>query len=315
MQYISAQGTSSMEKREAEFKTLDGLTLRGDLYPAQSSVARGPAVVITPGINCVKEMFVPEIAQYFQKADITALVYDPRSIGISDGLPRNEIDPARQASDFSDAVTYVRDLPNVDPSQVGIWSMSFSACIAISAAALDPRVRFCINVCPTPITDYDPSKFPKVLVKLQQERESQLAGNPPLYVPLVDVRGGNIVGFGDGVDKEEGIQYLINAKMRGAPSHNINSTFLSYYRMMMWHPEGIMSYLKQTPVMTIVPEFDLVSPPERQIKMHESFPEPKLLHIARGKGHLNVLSGDDFPALAEMQVKFIKDSLSGWAAE
>ena len=40
-----------MEKRDVEFKTIDGLTLRGDLYPAQGSAAKGPAIVITPGVS------------------------------------------------------------------------------------------------------------------------------------------------------------------------------------------------------------------------------------------------------------------------
>ena len=32
---------------DVEFKTLDGLMIRGWLYPAKS---RGPAIVITPGV-------------------------------------------------------------------------------------------------------------------------------------------------------------------------------------------------------------------------------------------------------------------------
>jgi len=40
-----------MEKQEVEFKTIDGLTLRGDLYPAPASSTKGPAVVITPGVS------------------------------------------------------------------------------------------------------------------------------------------------------------------------------------------------------------------------------------------------------------------------
>ena len=188
-----------MEKREVEFKTVDGLTLRGDLYPAHSSAA----IIITPGFNCVKEMFVPEVAEAFQAADITALVYDPRTLGLSDGLPRNDIDPARQVSDYSDAVTFVRGLPGVDPARVGIWGMSFSGVVALSAAALDPRIRFCVAICPLLNLEYDAAKFPKVLAKLQQDRESQLAGNPPLYVTVLTAEGKNPAGMGLGADKEE----------------------------------------------------------------------------------------------------------------
>ncbi|KAJ3560889.1 hypothetical protein NPX13_g9150 [Xylaria arbuscula] len=192
---------------------------------------------------------------------------------------------------------------------VGIWGMSFSGVIALSAAALDPRIRFCIAICPLLNLEYETSKFPRVLAKLQQDRESILAGNQPLYVPVLTAEGKNPAGMGLGADKEE-FDYMVNAKMRGAPRHENHTTFQSYYKIKLWQPQGIMRYLDRTPVMMVVPELDQISPPEAQIKLHESFPEPKLLHIAPGKGHLNVLSGDDFPMLAGMQVKFIMDITS-----
>lgn len=34
--------------QDVEFKTLDGLTIRGWLYPAKS---RAPAIIITPGVS------------------------------------------------------------------------------------------------------------------------------------------------------------------------------------------------------------------------------------------------------------------------
>ena len=40
-----------------------------------------------------KEAFVPEIALWYQKHDITALVFDSRSIGSSDGEPRHDVSP------------------------------------------------------------------------------------------------------------------------------------------------------------------------------------------------------------------------------
>ena len=148
-------------------------------------------------------MFVPDVAEQFQKNGITALIYDPRTLGLSDGLPRNDIDPARQVSDYSDAVTFVKSLPNVDSSMIGIWGMSFSGVIALSSTALDPRIRFCIAICPLLNLEYEASKFPKVLAKLQQDRESQLGGNKPLYVPVLTAEGKNPAGMGLGADKEE----------------------------------------------------------------------------------------------------------------
>ncbi|KAI4623421.1 hypothetical protein J4E80_003231 [Alternaria sp. BMP 0032] len=295
----------AIDIQEVEFKTIDGLTLRGDLYNAAVSSGKGPAVIITPGFNCVKEMFVPDVAEQFQKNGITALIYDPRTLGLSDGLPRNDIDPARQVSDYSDAVTFVKSLPNVDSSMIGIWGMSFSGVIALSATALDPRIRFCIAICPLLNLEYEASKFPKVLAKLQQDRESQLTGNKPLYVPVLTAEGKNPAGMGLGADKEE-FDYMVNAKTRGAPRHENHTTFQSYYKIKLWQPQGIMRYLDRTPVLMVVPELDHISPPEAQIALHATFPEPKVLHIAPGKGHLDVLSGDDFPMLSDLQADFVK---------
>jgi len=295
----------AIDIQEVEFKTIDGLTLRGDLYNVAVSSEKGPVVIITPGFNCVKEMFVPDVAEQFQKHGIITLIYDPRTLGLSDGLPRNDIDPARQVSDYSDAVTFVKSLPNVDPSMIGIWGMSFSGVIALSATALDPRIRFCIAICPLLNLEYEASKFPKVLAKLQQDRESQLMGNKPLYVPVLTAEGKNPAGMGLGADKEE-FDYMVNAKSRGAPRHENHTTFQSYYKIKLWQPQGIMRYLDRTPVLMVVPELDQISPPEAQIALHGTFPEPKVLHIAPGKGHLNVLSGDDFPMLSTLQADFVK---------
>lgn len=45
------------------------------------------------------------VAEWFGKNGVTALVYDARTLGQSDGLPRNDIDPQKMAEDNHDAVT------------------------------------------------------------------------------------------------------------------------------------------------------------------------------------------------------------------
>lgn len=51
--------------------------------------------------NCVKEMTLPEIAESFQASGYNALVYDARSVGASEGLPRNLLNPLQMAEDLS----------------------------------------------------------------------------------------------------------------------------------------------------------------------------------------------------------------------
>ena len=253
-------------------------------------------------------MFVPQVAEAFQSAGITALIYDPRTLGLSDGLPRNDVYPQMQASDYSDALTYLSSLPGVDPSKIAFWGMSFSGAIALCAGALDKRAKLTIAICPLLNFDLTPETFPKVLAKGMQDRESQLrAGNDPFYLPVLTSRGTNPAGMGLGADKEE-FDYMVNAKMRGAPNYENRTTVQTYYHIVTWQPHSLMRYMGESPVLMVVPELDMISPPKEQFKLFESFQgKGNKVHVAPGKGHLNVLSGEDFPVLMALQAEFVKE--------
>ena len=251
-------------------------------------------------------MFVPEVAEWFQAHGTTALIYDPRTLGLSDAMPRNDIYPSKQAEDYSDALTYLSSLPIVDPDRIAFWGMSFSATIALCASALDKRAKLVIAVCPLLNFELTPGTFPKVLAKSMQDRESRLKGNPAFYLPVLTEQGQNPAGMGIGADKE-GFDYMVNAKSRGAPNHENHTTIQSYFKIITWQPHGVMKYMGDTPVMMVVPEMDMISPPAEQYALFASFKgEDNLLHTAPGKGHLNVLSGDEFPALQGLQSQFLE---------
>ncbi|KAL3425914.1 DltD domain-containing protein [Phlyctema vagabunda] len=290
-----------------EFKTLDGLTLRGWLYPTDK---KGPGIVMTPGFNCVKEMFIPEVAEGFQKAGITALIYDPRSTGESDGIPRNEIDPGKQVDDYSDALTFLAAQPTVDTNRMAFWGQSFSATVALCSAALDKRPKLVIAICPLLNFELSNDKFSNVLLKTIKDRESQLKGNKPFYLPVLTERGENPAGFGIGADKE-GFEYIVDAKERVAANHKNQTTLQTYRKLVSWQPHKLMEYITPTPVMFVVPELDRISPPEDQLFLFDTLTSPKRKHLAAGKGHLNVLSGEDAPVLMQMQVDFVLAALEG----
>ncbi|KUJ12799.1 alpha/beta-hydrolase [Mollisia scopiformis] len=248
-------------------------------------------------------MFVPQVAEQFQLLGVTALIFDPRSTGASDGIPRNEIDPMKQVEDYSDAHNFLSTLTIVDSKAIGFWGMSFSAAVSLCAAALDKRAKFIIAVCPLLSFGYSKERLLKVLAKAMQDRASQKKGNSPFYLPMLNDKGENPAGFGMGMDEE--VFDHITSAMEWVPSFENRTTIQSYFKMVMWQPSGLMQYVSPTPVMFVVPELDKVSPPEDQLALFETFSEPKKLHIAQGKGHLNVLSGEDFPSLMKMQAEWL----------
>ena len=58
------------------------------------------------GFSAVKEMYLDRFAEVFAAAGLTALVFDNRNFGASDGEPRQEIDPWAQVRDYRHAITY-----------------------------------------------------------------------------------------------------------------------------------------------------------------------------------------------------------------
>lgn len=117
---------------------------------------------------------LPECASAFQMMGITTLLYDPRSTGSSGGEPRNDIDPPQAVGDMSDALTHLISLPTVDPSQAGVFGISFGGTVALTAAAVDPRARLVVAVAPLAELDFEsPEQRVRVLQKCAQVSTSR----------------------------------------------------------------------------------------------------------------------------------------------
>src|SRR6202000_2368106 len=96
------------------FSTFDGTILRGYYYKAKTENA--PVIILTAGLSFLKEHFIDAFALGFQKAGYAAIVYDHRSWGSSDGLPRNHANLFQEVEDYSDAISYAISLaPAIDP--------------------------------------------------------------------------------------------------------------------------------------------------------------------------------------------------------
>ena len=63
-------------RKDIEFKTEDGLTLRGWHYVPDGSSGRVPTIVMAHGFSAVKEMYLDRFAEEFAKQGLAALVYD-----------------------------------------------------------------------------------------------------------------------------------------------------------------------------------------------------------------------------------------------
>jgi pimeloyl-ACP methyl ester carboxylesterase len=181
-----------MRVEEVEFPS-GGVTCRGDLYLPDGD-GPFPAVAFALGWLQVKEMTLPEWATSCAEQGIAALAFDYRRFGLSDGEPRQHIDPRDQIEDVQNCLSYLETRTEVDPNRLGVWGLSWGAAHALIVAATDPRVQCVVSI--VPVVDgfeahrrvHGSKEFRKIRQALVQERRNRFrtgeygyhaaAGNP-----------------------------------------------------------------------------------------------------------------------------------------
>jgi len=135
-----------MERVDIEFAS-EGTTVRGWLYLPEGDGPH-PAVVLAGGWCYVRELVMPYYAQEFAAKGIAALVIDYRNLGVSDGEPRQHLDPWMQIRDYQNALSFLESLDGIDPARLGAWGISYSGGHVIVLAATDPRVKAIVSQIP-----------------------------------------------------------------------------------------------------------------------------------------------------------------------
>ena len=260
---------------------------------------------------------LPTTAATFQAKGVTAFIYDPRGIGLSDGFPRNDINPFREVDDMSDALTFLSSHPSINAREgIGLWGMSLGAAVAMTVAALDARVRFVVAVCPATEATHDMTKLRTVLAKAAKDRESRLKGNEPFYVPMVTKKGESPAGFNLGFELGTVMRMLHsqdeNDPLRAslAPNHVNRTTIGTYRNMLLWDPRHMWQYLTQ-PILFLLPEHDQMIGTDKQLRYYESLPGPKRLHIQAGARHMDILDNASQANVNFVQAEFVRDALDG----
>jgi uncharacterized protein len=124
------------------------LTLAGHLYrpPGVGDTERTPAVALFGPISSVKEQTLPHYAERLADAGYTALAFDPRSFGESEGEPRAHYDPNLMIEDYANAVSYLLTRDDVEPDRVAVVGVCMGGGYAVSTAARDKRVKAVVSI-------------------------------------------------------------------------------------------------------------------------------------------------------------------------
>ena len=110
------------------------------------------------GFSATRAMALPAFARAFAEAGLAVCLYDHRSLGESDGEPRQAVDPWRQTLDMAAAVDWLGDHPEVDAERMGLWGSSFSGGEVMVLGAVDRRIKAVVANAPfAGLGDLDPA--------------------------------------------------------------------------------------------------------------------------------------------------------------
>ncbi|KAI9685154.1 MAG: hypothetical protein M1822_004741 [Bathelium mastoideum] len=297
---------TEQERKDVDFKTFDGLTLRGWLFVGPEG---GPAVVV----NGAAKIFVADVAAWLGRNGVTALVYDARTLGTSDGLPRSDLDPQKMAEDNSDAVTFLQKEGWVDPDRIAVWGFFYSSGIALEAAAFDKRVKAVIVQGLMPEWYLNPDDQESLVARAVEDRANQLRGHPPAYLPLLNEKGEHLTFFKYLAEmtpeQKSHLPTWVHGAKKSAPTFNDSLTIQSFYRHAKWKPTHLFASVSPTPVMILTPENDEIVPPEYQKSIFDSLQSSqKKFQIVKDRSHMDFLS-IDLDELLTGQLAFLKEVL------
>ena len=274
-------------RRDIEFKTTDGTTLRGWHYLPDGS-GKHATIVLAHGFAGVKEMYLDKYAEAFAKAGFASVVYDHRNFGASDGEPRQEIDPWQQIRDYSDAITFALSLERTDAERIGVWGSSYSGGHVLVVAAVDRRVKCVVSQVPAISGSQGFRRLVRadflsiVEAGFHADRTNRAAGGAPAMVPVVtqDPTAASALPTADSY------QWFTETADARAPSWRNEVTVRTLEYAFSYEPGAYIGLISPTPLLLIVAVKDHLAVSDLAIAAYERAYEPKRLILLPG-GHFD----------------------------
>jgi uncharacterized protein len=280
-------------RTDIEFKTEDGVTLRGWLYVPDGASPPVPAVVMAHGFSAVKEMYLDRYAEVFAEHGLAALVFDNRNFGASDGEPRQHIDPWQQVRDYRDAITFAGTVARIDADRIGVWGSSYSGGHVLVLGAIDRRVKCVVSQVPL-ISGHRNARrliradfIAEVQGQFNLDRRARYAGRSRAMIPVVaqDPTGPCALATPDSW------QWFTETSKQRAPSWRNEVTLQSVEMFTEYEPGAYIEWISPTPLMLVVAAGDHLTVADEALAAYNRALEPKRLVLLPG-GHFDAYVRD-----------------------
>lgn len=281
-------------RSDIEFKTEDGVTLRGWHFPADRIDGPAPTIIMAHGFSATREIFLDDFAEVFAAAGFGVIVYDHRNFGVSDGEPRSHIDPWQQINGYRDAITYAQSRPDVDANRIGIWGSSYSGGHVLVVAAIDRRVK-CV-VAQVPLT-YGLVSAQRLIrgdmwaglrAAFDADRVARASGQPGAKMPVTAPEGEP-----SALPTADTFEFFTRFEKEHDTNWKNEVTLHSIEMFTEYEPATFISRIAPTPLLVVAASGDHLTPFDLTARAFEEALEPKELLILPG-GHFDAYTGKPF---------------------
>jgi uncharacterized protein len=275
--------------------------------PAENGAGPTPCVVLAHGFSAVRDQRLDAYAERFVQAGLTALVFDYRYFGDSDGEPRQLLDIRRQLDDWRAAIAYARTLEGVDPARIAIWGSSFSGGHVMTLAAHDPslaaavsQVAFADGLITLPSLGIGQAL--RLTREGLRDQVAALRGRPPRMIAAVGPPGSNSVM--NTPDAESSFQAITppGSTWRNEVAARI-ALHIGGYR------PGRQAGKIRCPILFCVAEDDDLTAPGLVLKAAKEAPRAEVKRYPIG--HFDIYVGEWFERAVADQTDFLKRHLLG----
>ncbi len=297
-------------RKDIEFKTEDGVTLRGWHYVPDGRQGTVPTIVMAHGFSAVKEMYLDCFADAFAAAGLASIVFDNRNFGASEGEPRQEIDPWQQIRDYRDAITYAETLEETDAEHIGIWGSSYSGGHVLVVGAVDRRVKCVVSQVPL-VSGHDNVRrliradyLAAIHKVFAEDRRGRIAGKQPAMIPVV----AEDQSAPSAVPTPDSWRWFTETGRTRAPSWKNEVTLRSVEMFTEYEPGCYVRFISPTPLLMVVALGDVLTVADLALAAYERALAPKRLVTLAG-GHFDAYV-DEFEAASKAAVEWFTQHLA-----
>ena len=280
-------------RKDIEFQSGDGVTLRGWQYVPDNVSGPAPVMIMAHGFSAVKEMYLDKYAEAFSAVGIGALVFDHRNFGASDGQPRQEIDPWKQVSDYRDAITYAETLPEVNNDAIGVFGSSYSGGHVLVVGGIDRRVKAVVAQVPLASGHRNArrliraDKMAGFQAMFDEDRRARARGEAPAMVPVVDENP----DAPSALPTADSFEWFTSTHQLRAPSWKNEVTLRSVEMFTEYEPMAYVPFISPTPLLMGVALGDHLTVADLALEAYEKALHPKKLVTLSG-GHFDAYVND-----------------------